>query len=276
MNLRNSANRMNIAHVIGPHLKALIQLLSYDFPEYNMKLQTTKCLNTGILVCLSLLGMKGLELVNYCDSNMTTTRHKQGQDNNIDVLQDLNKHLFSTRERKSQLFYILLTDGYFPKPGDKNIYFPGHVIIIEKHFDEKVNKHIYVLHQSYINEYDLHTFAKTSKTYFTKEELEKHIQGIRLALTSPTWSPSVAQAWKNLTNVDTSTFLSSNSYQQFFICFRKYPMVSYLKPLKRYVTKKLVSLKYNKAANVNNISMSALTNNEMIVHLQKLHGKLSL
>jgi hypothetical protein len=144
------------------------------------------------------------------------------------------------------------------------------------------------LHQSYINEYDLHTFAKTSKTYFTKEELEKHIQGIRLALTSPTWTPSVAQAWKNLTNVDTSTFLSSKSYQQFFICFRKYPMVSYLKPLKRYIDKKLGSLKYSMAANLNDgnsaqsyknsydNSTTALTNNEMMVHLQKLHAKLSL
>lgn len=274
----------NIAHVIGPHIKALIQLLSNDFPQYNMKLQTTKCLNTGILLCLSLLGTKGLEIVNYCDSNLTTTRHKQGQDDNIEIFKKLQKQLFSKRERRSQLYYILLTDGYFPKQGTVNVYFPGHVILIEKHFDRVLNQHVYVLHQSYINEYDLHTFAKTSKTQFNKDEIAKHISGIKLALTSPTWTAYVADAWKSLTNVDTSSFLTSHSQQNFFMCFQKYQFSTCVKPLKTYINNKLKFLKKAKHAGsmlygdkeLYDDTMKPLSNDEMRYHLEKLHDKLEI
>lgn len=285
MNIRRCSKKRNIAHVIGPHIKPLMQLMSNDFPQYNMKLQTTKCLNTGIMLCLSLLGVKGLEMINYCDANTTTIRHKEGQDDNNQILESLHKQLFSKRERKSQLYYILLTDGYFPTQTGSNKYFPGHVILIEKHLDEKTNQHIYTLHQSYINEYDLQTFAKTSKTSFTREELEEQVfKGIRLALISPTWTASVVEAWKQLTNVDTSTFITSRSYQQFFICFRKYELSAHLKPLKKYIEKKLLHMRskhvldnevYGNKTLYDNPS-DAFTNKHIQMHLRKLHDNLQV
>lgn len=275
---------MNIQHgivdIISPHITALLQVMTNDFPQYNMRLITTKCLNTGIMIAFSLLGQKGLQLVDQCDSNLTTKRHKEGIENNVSVLKQLKKNLTSKREKKSKLYYILLSDGYFAQDVKNSKYFPGHVILIEKHFDRKTQKHVFRLHQSYINKYNLTQFNSVANKTISMENINNILFGLNEVITSPYWTSSNVKIWMKLTNVDTSNLINSSSGNKFFLCFRKAELKKCVSALHKYVKSKLLELATKSPHLVYGDSSLyidnsiALTNsqieNELMILLQKI------
>jgi hypothetical protein len=278
---------MNIQHgivdILSPHVTALMQLLTNDFPQYNMRLITTKCLNTGIMITFSLLGQKGLEMVDECDSNLTTQRHKAGIDNNAQVLKQLRNQLASNRERRSKLYYILMSDGYFPQDNRASKYFPGHVIIVEKHFDHIAQKHFFRFHQSYINKYNFKQYNSVVNKFITLENVNNILDGLEKVMTSNVWKKSNVKIWSKLTSVDTSDLLNTVSKDKFFLCFRKAEINRCVSSLRKYVKSKLIEMQMNKNkqpdAVYGNTSLYlnpniALTNNQITQELQELLYKI--
>lgn len=277
---------MNIADgivdIVSPHVTALMQVLTNDFPQYNMRLITTKCLNTGIMITFSLLGEKGLQMVDQCDSNRTTDRHKSGIDNNTLILKQLKQQLTSKREKRSKLYYILLSDGYFPKVSNDPVskYFPGHVVIVEKHFDSKNNKYIYRLHQSYINKYSLKQYNSMSNKYLSMTNMSNILESLERVMMAPVWTQSNIKIWTQLTNVDTTELSDTRSKNKFFLCFRKAEMKTCAKSLRDYIQKKLLEVKslppqfiYGNTSLYNDPKM-ALTNKQIEEELQTLLDKI--
>lgn len=279
----------NIGFIIRHHVKCIMQLLTNDIPQFNIRLQTTKCLNTAVMLMQFLLGNKGLKIVDACDTRDVIERHKNGIENNDVIIQELRKQLFSKREKSRTLYYILLSDGYFPgKDVDNNDiqkYFPGHVFILEKIYNTFTKQHIFYFYQSYINKYSLTEHIEMNKGLkISKKRAEELLDDLSAVLKSPTWNNDNVKKWYDMTFVDSSDFLETQSHQQFYLCFRKAKTTDCLDRLEKYLNKKyeLISKIPSSESNViygneqlYDKSIRPLTNKQMMIEIESLLFKIN-
>jgi hypothetical protein len=283
---RSCTSYCDIGYVIKDHVKLLMQLLTNDLPQFNLKLQTTKCLNTAIMLMQFLLGDKGIKIANACDTRGVIARHTQGQEDNNVILTQLTKQLFSKREKSRTLYYILLSDGYFEKDLlSQAKYFPGHVFILEKIYDSDINDHIFFFYQSYINQYTLNEHIQMNKGLkVSKSRAQQLINDLTHVLTSKTWDKDNVRRWYDMTFADSSDLLNSKSQQKFFLCFRKAKTTTCLQRLEKYLKSKqqimLSKVEEGKADEVYgdvalyDNTIKPLTNKQMLVSTQALLSKI--
>jgi hypothetical protein len=233
MNIRTTrCTRCDLGYVIKDHITAIMQILTNELPQFNFRLQTSKCLNTSVMMMMFLAGKRGIDIANYCDTREVIQRHKAGEDQNTLILNDLKKQLFSKREKARTLYYILLTDGYFPiapdasqsqpfPPAD-NVYFPGHVFILEKVWDVKESKHYFYFYQSYINQYTLKQHIEYNNGLkITWEKAQNLIDNLESVLNATQWGQQNVKKWKEMTFTNSSKFNNTTSQGNFFLCFKK-------------------------------------------------------
>jgi hypothetical protein len=220
-----------------------MQLLTIDLKEYNMRLLTTKCLNSAVLIMYFMLGKKGVSIAQQCDTRAVIQRHTNGEENNYNILNDLKKDVLSKNIRQRYLYYILLTDGHFLVPNQEDdqrtIFFPGHVFILEK---TPTPEGIYFqVYQSYINHYDIKGHYKNNKNSVKMNinEVETLIDNIGYILNAEKWDDKCIKYWKQFTHVDTKEFKDSFSKNRFFLCYRKSPVTACLQNIKTFATKKI-------------------------------------
>lgn len=230
MNIRNThCARCDLGYVIKDHITAIMQILTNELPQFNFRLQTSKCLNTSIMMMMLLAGKQGIDIANYCDTREVIKRHKTGEDQNTMILNDLKKQLFSKREKTRTLYYILLTDGYFPLASQsqqflptQNVYFPGHVFILEKVWDVNESKHYFYFYQSYINQYTLQQHIEYNNGLkITWEKAQNLINNLEYVLNAKQWGEQNVKKWKEMTFTNSSKFNNTNSRGNFFLCFKK-------------------------------------------------------
>jgi hypothetical protein len=235
-----------------------------------------------------LLGKKGLKIVDACDTRAVINRHQNGMDRNEDIIKELKKQIFSKKEKSRTLYYILLTDGYFPYTNTDNAadhkYFPGHVFILEKLYDFTKQQHVFYFYQSYINKYSLTEHIKMNKGLkISHKRTEELINDLSSVLRSPTWNNDNVKKWYDMTFVDSSDFLQTASHQKFYLCFRKAKTNKCLERLETFLKKKHKMLSSMPIENENNvygeqslydISIKPLTNKEMIIEIESLLFKI--
>lgn len=229
MNIRNSrCTRCDLGYVIKDHITAIMQILTNELPQFNFRLQTSKCLNTSIMMMMFLAGKRGIDIANYCDTREVIKRHKNGEDHNILILNDLKKQLFSKKEKSRTLYYMLLTDGYFPLEQElqsttsQNVYFPGHVFILEKIWDANELKHYFYFYQSYINQYTLQQHIEYNNGLkITWEKAQNIINNLEYILNTKKWGEENVKKWKEMTFTNSSNFNNTTSYGNVFLCFKK-------------------------------------------------------
>jgi hypothetical protein len=279
----------NIGFIIRHHVKCIMQLLTNDLPQFNIRLQTTKCLNTAVMLMQFLLGNKGLKIVDACDTRDVIDRHKSGIENNDIIIQELRKQIFSKREKSRTLYYILLSDGYFSgKDVDNNDtqkYFPGHVFILEKIYNASTKQYIYFFYQSYINKYSLTEHIEMNKGLkISQKRAEELINDLSSVLKSPTWNNENVKKWYDMTFVDSSDFLETQSHQQFYLCFRKAKTTDCLDRLKKYLNKKYEIISKIPSADGNVIygneqlydkNIKPLSNKQMLIEIESLLFKIN-
>lgn len=281
---KSKCQRCDLGYIIQDHITALMQLLTNDIPEMNFRLQTTKCLNTAVMLLFFIVGSKrALKMAQSCDTHTVITRHKNGLDNNIEVLQELKKQMFSATEKSRTIYYVLLTDGYFPAADltKGTVYFPGHVFILEKLWDEERKEHYFYFYQSYINQYTLKGHIEKNNGFAISSGRAKELyKDVEQVLTSDRWDEKSMMKWFDLTFATTQHFANSTSRQNFFICFRKAKTNICLKNINIYLQQKLRQLKTikDKEAIYGDTSLyldktMALTTNEMLVDIQTLLKK---
>lgn len=279
----------NIGFIIKHHVKCIMQLLTNDIPQFNIRLQTTKCLNTAVMLMQFLLGNKGLQIVDACDTRDVIDRHKSGVETNDVILQELRKQIFSKREKTRTLYYILLSDGYFPgkdvNDNDIQKYFPGHVFILEKIYNVSAKQHVFYFYQSYINKYSLTEHIEMNKglkiSYKRAEELLDDLSSV---LKSPTWNNENVKKWYDMTFVDSSDFLETQSHQQFYLCFRKAKTTDCLERLQKYLKKKYEIISKIPSSESNVIygneqlydkNIKPLSNKQMLIEIESLLFKIN-
>jgi len=282
----------NIGYVIRNHVKCVMQLLTNDIPQFNFRLQTTKCLNTAVMLMQFLLGEKGLHIADACDTRAVISRHTSGMENNQQLLTELKRQLFSKREKSRTIYYILLSDGYFPEKQlddtieiQKDRYFPGHVFILEKLYSKSTNKHSFFFYQSYINKYSLSEHIEMNKGLkISSKRAEELINDLSSVINSPTWSHDNVKKWYDMTFADSTDLLNSQSKGKFFLCFRKAKTSTCLERLERYLKAKHKALSKIPRSAIANIygnpnmydtKIKPLSNGEMIVEIESLLYKIS-
>lgn len=282
-----SCKRCDIGYLIKDHMTCIVQLLTNDLPEYNFRLQTTKCLNTAVLLMNFLLGKQGLKMADSCDTKKVIERHQSGKETNAVIIDALRKQLMSTREKSRTLYYVLLSDGYFPK-ADTSVYFPGHVFVLEKVWDAAHQTHFYYFYQSYINQYTLNGHIERNKgLQISKQRVQHLIKDVETVLMSRTWTEENVKRWFDLTFTDSVNFKDSQSNGKFFLCFRKARVTTCLGRLEKYLTQKLVALrkmeKMEKMENLDDVYGNAslydqnaipLSNQSMLDEIQILLRKI--
>ena len=242
----SKCDRCDIGYILKKYVKPLMQTLTVDIREYYMRLLTSKCLNTAVMLAIFMLGKeKGINIANYCDTEKTRTRHKNNEDDNNEILYWFKKDILYKNIRSHRyLYYILLTDGKFPfedvnKP---HAFFPGHVFIIEK-FPSTSNNSIpnFYFYQSYINEYDLdgHIKKNDNSLKLSYDKLAKIVEGLIYILNVTKWDDKCIEYWKLLTFVDSSYLKDSICKGNFFLCIKKTRVYDCLKHIEEYTKIKL-------------------------------------
>jgi hypothetical protein len=246
---QKACNRCDLGYIVKDHIISIMQVLTNELPDYNFRLQTTKCLNTAVMLMLFFLGKRGLKIANYCDTRAVIQRHKNGTDKNDLIMKDLKKQIFSKKEKSRVIYYILLTDGYFPNSIsdltnnintqiNEQIYFPGHVFILEKMWDENINEHFYYFYQSYINKYTLNQHISLNNGLkISLSKAKRILDNLESILKAQTWNDKNVDMWKDMTFTNSSKFINSHSKENFFLCFKKAKTDKCLENIKTFFTK---------------------------------------
>lgn len=253
-----------IGEIVKNYHKPIIQALTNELTQYNMRLLTTKCLNCSVTFWYLFFGKRGLLDTNYCDVPQVVDRHETTKlDHNMAITRALRREMTAVSV-DHQAFYIMFTDGYFvhPQTGDK-VFFPGHVMVIEK-----AGLQNYYIYQCYINQYDF----KGSLDFREKPEIPKktillYLDCLDHFASKMVWDNAMISFWKDLTNVDTSNMLGFVPSHAFYMCFRNKPIDRCLLNFRRFVDTILKKIPtgddvYGRKQDYN-AKINPLTNNEM-------------
>lgn len=280
---KQQCDRCDFGYIISNYIKPIMQCLTMDIKEYYMRLLTTKCLNSAVLVAYFMLGKRGIDIANFCDTHKVRDRHSEGKCNNVDLLDKLQIQLLHPICKYRQLYYILITDTEFPHPDGVNRHFPGHVFIIEKIPAKNGQKPSYYFHQSYINQYDYagHIKRNNGSLELTWDNVKRMVEQIRYVILNPTWDENSVKAWKDITFVNTKKMLGAQSQGKMFLCFKRSKVSDCIGRLESYTVKKLREIGKLKMDKMNEIygdktaydeNQKPLTNIKMKEELERLHA----
>lgn len=226
--------KCNVPFMIKDDIVPIMKLVAKEYRDYKMD-NPTKCLNTGVTLLHLILGKHGVKLADYCDTDKTYERHKTLEDSNVSVMHTLHKHVLNKKHRKRYLYYVLLTDGYFLNKNKEQVYFPGHVMLIEKNYDEDTNIPYYCLYQSYINKYDLkgHFDNMNNDVEMTYHDMEVFLAKFTYVMFNGHWDDRCRQYWYDITKVDTKDYLNCDTKDIIYLCFQKHVINSCLGQVKQ-------------------------------------------
>jgi hypothetical protein len=282
---KENCRRCDVGYVIKNYVKPLMQTLTNDIKEYYMRLLTTKCLNSAVMLSVFMLGKKrGIKIANYCDTRVTKKRHMENLETNNSIISNFKADILDKKCKYRYLYYILLTDGKFPynDSNNKEVFFPGHVFILEKIPDK--NEPYFYFYQSYINDYDLkdHIKKNNNSLKLSYKNTEKLLINLEYILSAETWDTNCVDAWKYFTFTDTSNLLNSHSKDNFFLCIRKAKVVDCLKHIEKYTVEKMKALdkvpldnKIYGDASLYDKNQKPLTVKQMSKQLNKLYQDVS-
>lgn len=207
--------------IISKYYETIIQILSKDIAShYNLQNNSTKCLNTCIILIYILFGSKLMIASKSCNTHHVRKRRNQSHSTiPSDNIETLQKSLYRISKSGSMFYYIMLTDAHLPLK-NTTIYFPGHTFIIEKTISQQ-----YYIYQSYINKYNLHTHMKKQKCKpLNVEKVKEIIFNIKKLCNNDNkivWDYDILKFWKDFTNVDTYEYLGAQ-LRGIHFCFKRY------------------------------------------------------
>jgi hypothetical protein len=256
----------DVTKYILKYLIAIFQYLSVSLDDYNMKLKTTKCLNTAVMLVYILGSENDIKTkVNYCDTDNINNRYNKIKtyekkiEKKKQILDKLEKNILDNKFNKRQFYYILLTHTTMKNTTNKkNGWFPGHVYIIEKSKNCK-GKLNYKIFQSYINQYDLNGHYKNNNNTMEIKDnnIKSIISGMRNILLRKTWNKRAVKFWKKLCYVDTNDLLHCKT-DNINICFQKITIKNCYLNLINFTDNALNEIKVN--INKNNLEYYKINN----------------
>jgi hypothetical protein len=176
---------------LAAHLPLLMLMATNIAPGWIDCNQRTKCLNTGVILCI----MLGMSDAFVRQENESLNSNSRPADNARKMARLATS--MQTVASRSTLYYIIITDGHFRACGGDQ-FFPGHVFLVEK----LPRARGFVVYQSFIGRYDLtdaractfwnvrdfHTLTTLLRSLFTKK---RHVR----------WTPRLAELFEKFTGV---------------------------------------------------------------------------
>lgn len=210
----------DIAYIIKDHLPAVFQLMNVEVPSYNIQLQTTKCLNTAVIMLYLFAGEDALDATSFCDVPNVRERAKT-LDFSLHVWTELKKEILqpARHDLPRTLFYVMLTNGNLPSKTDPKSMkmFPGHVFVLERlHAGKRFN-----MYQSYIGHYDMSKQIDMVKSLsMSRARMTNVIDCLGRIVTKDVWDESSTKDWKVVSLVDESRFIDHLVQGNICLCFR--------------------------------------------------------
>lgn len=210
----------DVAYVIKDHLPAVFQLMNVEVPSYNIQLQTTKCLNTAVIMLYMFAGEKALEATSFCDVPNVRARALTA-DFSLGVWTDLRNELMAppVHDLPRMLFYVMLTNGKMPLRTDSRMskMFPGHVFVLERlHGGHRFN-----MYQSYIGHYDMSKQIDMVKSLsMSRARMNNVIGCLGRVVCKDVWDEQCTRDWKVVCLVDESRFMDHLVRGNICLCFR--------------------------------------------------------
>ena len=197
----------------------------------------TKCLNTAITMMFLLCGEKAKADTEFCRvSNVRERLEKHPQ--KTKMIEQMSSKLIQDVLKPSQrrmVYYVMITNSMLTKRKhskgarqEASKMFPGHVFVIEKLVHPRTKENLYMIYQSYINEYTLMEFThekkqskNTPKMQYSYAEMENFLKQLHSFINSTKWDKEQVAFWKQFTLVDASEFKGFHIQPQILFCFRK-------------------------------------------------------
>lgn len=217
---KESWDMCDIAYVIKDHLPAIFQLMNVEVPSYNIQLQTTKCLNTAVIMLYLFAGEGALEATSFCDVPNVRERAKTS-DFSLHVWTALRQELLQapTPDLPRTLFYVMLTNGHLQLKTDRHStkMFPGHVFVLERlHGGLRFN-----MYQSYIGHYDMSKQIDMVKSLsMSRVRMTGVIDCLGRVVNKDVWDEGSTKDWKLVSLVDESRFMGHMVRGNICLCFR--------------------------------------------------------
>jgi hypothetical protein len=217
---------------IYKHQLPLLQLMSNDLVgTFYTGLDTTKCLNTAVMMMFLLGGEKGLKKAFFCNVDRVSVRYANLFDHDMVVsyyLQRLFGGLLAEFKRPA-LHYIMLTDAELTV-GDESVSFPGHAFVIER-----TDASSWTLHQSYINSYKMESVSKDAAW------VRDFCRQLTLFMVTSRWNDRCSDFWTFLTHVGSDQFVGYPK-GSILLCHQKLDLQKSGKRFVEYLTRKLQSI----------------------------------
>ena len=234
-------DKCQLGYIISNYVTPLMQCLTNDLKEFNMRLLTTKCLNTAVMVLFFFLGSKAPKRAETCDSAKVRTEYLEGKIHTRSRLREMMMQILRYTKHR-YVFYILINDGDLTR-GTETVYFPGHVFVVEKFpIDDK--RMGYNVFQSYINQYDLKDYLqKSNKSFaFSQEDMKQLMLNLQSLFSKDAWDHECVRIWQKFTKVDSSEFLGCKHTDVLSICFTRDRLSHCLEKIQKYATSKLKTI----------------------------------
>lgn len=231
--IQDKCKRCDIGYLIAPYMKALMQSMTIQVSEYNMRLIMSKCLNTAISFFFLFFGKNALKHTIYCDVHNVQNRQRNNIDNNSLIAAKMREDIL----RKTQsryVYYCMHTDGHFLKPDGSTVMFPGHVYVIEKVPED--GRLVYYLYQSYIDQYSFTEYVDRYKSIkISADKARYYMDKINDMVNHKIWDQDFVDFWKDFTKVDTSNMLGGVPQDAFFVCYQRLKYDNCRKNLRAFV-----------------------------------------
>ena len=256
-----------------------------------MKLKTTKCLNTAVMLVHILGSEKDVKTkVNYCDTENINKRYSKIKDKikkiekKKNILDKLDKDLSKSNINARYFYYILMTHTKMKKGNKNDGWFPGHVYIIEKSLNcQKELK--YKIFQSYINQYDLNGHFKNNNNTMELRDnnIKSVINGMRNILLKKTWNKKAVNFWNKLCYVNTENIIGYDT-ENINICYQKIKIDNCYTNLLNFTKKALTNIKTNiDNKNINHYDVkkdkdnmiTSLSIEELYIRFQNLYQEIT-
>ena len=281
----------NVTELILKYLVPIFQYLSIELTDYNMKLKTTKCLNTAVMLVHILGSEKDVKTkVNYCDTENINKRYSKIKDKikkiekKKNILDKLDKDLSKSNINARYFYYILMPHTKMKKGNKNDGWFPGHVYIIEKSLNcQKELK--YKIFQSYINQYDLNGHFKNNNNTMELRDnnIKSVINGMRNILLKKTWNKTAVKFWNKLCYVNTENLIGYDT-ENINICYQKIKIDNCYTNLLNFTKKALTNIKTNiDNKNINHYDVkkdkdnmiTSLSIEELYIRFQNLYQEIT-
>ena len=276
----------DLGYLIQDHLPALMQLMTYDQRSV-MTTETTKCLNTAVMITHLMLGPeRAAPVTAACDVHVVRRSALAGKHpGNPAVAASLKERVLMTGGKRA-IFYVMITDAAaMPlEPAAMPLklqpaavptqHFPGHVFVVER-----LPRGTFNVYQSYIRSYSMagHLDRWRKSLSVSRARMTKLLEGLSVLGGSRVWDAPCTAFWQDLTGVDESRFEGYALTGHVHLCFQEVESDSCIGNLRKFVDSKLHEIDHMDAVAGRRTASPhtrPLTVNEMRKELLALRGKL--